>query len=435
MNIDKEYPCISYMEATAKRRIPGFALDYLVNGLGGGVSVRKNRESLDRVELMPRYLSEADRPNIRCRLLGRDYHAPFGVAPMGLSGLVWPNAERILAQAAKAHNIPYTLSTVATVSLETIREIAGENAWFQLYTPKEPEVLKDILHRCDVSGYETVMVTVDVPYKTRRDHDIRNGLSVPPRFDLKTLWQMVTHPQWSLRMLRRGVPQFVNLAPYHDGGKSGNVKESIEKSTKFIEERMGLHITAQRFAEIRRMWPRTLLVKGVLDADEAKAYVDLGADGVIVSNHGGRQLDAAPSAVDVLPQIRNTVGPGVPLLVDGGVRSGLDIARMLALGADFVMIGRPFLYAVAALDQKGGHHAMDILKAELQATMGQLGCPTLSALPSFRVMNGTITSDYRPEKSIGLIAQARMDTVPNAVGFVDGGRANESVTSVIGRER
>jgi isopentenyl diphosphate isomerase/L-lactate dehydrogenase-like FMN-dependent dehydrogenase len=398
MNIDKEYPSIPYMEATAKRRIPGFALDYLVNGLGGGISVRKNRDALDRVELMPRYLSEADRPNIRCRLLGRDYNVPFGVAPMGLSGLVWPNAEVILARAAKAHNIPYTLSTVATVSLEAIHEIAGENAWFQLYTPKEPEVLMDLLRRCKETGYETVAVTVDVPYKTRRAHDIRNGLSVPPRFDLKSVWQMATHAQWALRMLHRGVPQFTNLAPYHDGGNSASVRESIEKSTKFIEERMGLHITAKRFAEIREMWDRTLLVKGVLDPDEAKAYVDLGADGVIVSNHGGRQLDAAPSAVDVLPQIRNAVGPGVPLLVDGGVRSGLDIARMLALGADFVMIGRPFLYAVAALDHKGGHHVMEILKAELQSTMGQLGCPTLSALPSFRVMTGTTTSDYRLEK-------------------------------------
>ncbi len=400
MNIDKRYPSIAYMEATAKRRIPGFARDYLVNGLGGGVSVRKNRDLLDSVELMPRYLSEADQPNIRCHLLGRDYNAPFGVAPMGLSGLVWPNAEVILAWAAKAHNIPYTLSTVATASLEAIHEIAGENAWFQLYTPKEPEVLVDLLRRCEKTGYETLVVTVDVPYKTRREHDIRNGLSVPPRFDLKTVWQMTTHPQWALRMLRCGVPQFVNLTPYQDGGSSGSVRESIEKSTKFIEERMGLHITAQRFAEIRKMWPRTLLAKGVLDPAEAKAYADMGADGVIVSNHGGRQLDAAPSPVAVLPQIRNAVGPGVPLLVDGGVRSGLDIARMLALGADFVMIGRPFLYAVAALDSKGGHHVMDILKAELQATMGQLGCPTLPALPSFRMTNGTPASEVRPERAL-----------------------------------
>jgi L-lactate dehydrogenase (cytochrome) len=399
MNIDKEFPSIAYMEATAKRRIPGFALDYVINGLGGGVSVRKNRESLDRVELMPRYLSEADQPNLRCELLGHSYNAPFGVAPMGLSGLVWPNAEIILAKAAKAHNIPYTLSTVATVTLEKIHAIAGENAWFQLYTPKEPAVLADLLRRCEVTGYETVAVTVDVPYKTRRAHDIRNGLAVPPSFDLRSVWQMVSHPRWALRMLRRGVPQFSNLTPYHGDGKSINVRDSIEKSARFIEERMGLHITPERFREIRRLWPRTLLVKGVLDPQEAKTYMDLGADGVIVSNHGGRQLDAAPSAVDVLPQIRRAVGPGVPVLVDGGVRSGLDIARMLALGADFVMIGRPFLYAVAALDELGGNHIMDLLKAELQMTMGQLGCATLSALPACLVTHGTTAHSSTLERA------------------------------------
>jgi len=381
MNIDKEFSCVAHMEAAAQRRIPAFARDYLFNGISRGVSVRKNRDALDTVELMPRYLQEADQPNIRCRLFGQEFNAPFGVAPMGLSGLVWPNSERILARAAKQHNIPYTLSTVATITLEETRQIAGENAWFQLYTPQEPEVRKDLLRRCQEAGYGTIMVTVDVPFKTRRDHDIRNGLSVPPGFDAKTLWQMTTHPEWALRMLRVGVPQFVNLKPYHDAGQSKNVGRSIRESTKFIEERMGLHITAERFAEIRDLWPGKLIVKGVLDPEEAKAYMALGADGLLVSNHGGRQLDAAPTAVSVLPQIRAAVGPDVTILADGGVRTGLDIARMLALGADFVLMGRPFLFAVAAMDRPGGEHVMNILKAELQSTMGQLGCPTLCDLP------------------------------------------------------
>jgi L-lactate dehydrogenase (cytochrome) len=400
MNIDKQYPSIPYLEEAAKRRIPGFARDYVSNGLGGGVSMRKNRDALDAVELMPRYLEEADQPNLRCRVLGRDFSAPFGIAPMGLSGLVWPHAENILARAAKEHNIPYTLSTVSTVALETIHDIAGQNAWFQLYTPQEPSARADILRRCEVAGYDTVMVTVDVPYKTRRAHDIRNGLSVPPRFDLQTLWQMMTHPEWSLRMLNRGIPRFVNLERYNAQGGRGNVKDKIEETTKYIEERMGLHITPQRFAEIRSMWPRTLLVKGVLDPAEAKAYVDLGADGVIVSNHGGRQLDAAPTAVDMLPHIRNAVGPDVPVLVDGGVRSGLDIARMLALGADFVLIGRPFLYAVAALNQRGGDHLIGVLKAELQGTMGQLGCNTLAEMPSFLVSSRSTMPVYPPEEKV-----------------------------------
>lgn len=358
-----------------------------MGGIGNGVGVQKNRDALDSVELMPRYLADADQPDLSCHLLGRDYDAPFGVAPVGLAGLIWPRAETLLATAAKAHNIPYVLSTVATASLEDIRGVAGQNTWFQLYTPRESKIRKDLLGRCEQAGYETLMVTVDVPYKTRREHDIRNGLSVPPRFDLSTLCQMVGHPSWALRMLRTGVPKFANLVRYYDQELPYTHAKGIEQSVKFIKERLGLHIGRGIFEEIRADWPGKLLVKGVLSAEDALGYLDLGADGLVVSNHGGRQLDAAPSTASVLPLIRAAVGPDATLIADSGVRSGLDIARMLALGADFVLMGRPFLCAVAALDHRGGDHVMNILKAELQSTMGQLGCATLKELPASRVSN------------------------------------------------
>ena len=384
MNPDKKYPCVADMEAVAQRRIPKFMREYLFGGLGGGVSVQKNRQALNAIEFMPRYLADGSKPEIRTKLFGRTYDAPFGVAPVGLSGLIWANSEKILAAAAKKHNIPYTLSTVATARLEDIGAIAGENAWFQLYTPKEPEVLKDLLDRCKMSGYETLLLTVDVPYETRRDHDIRNGVSVPPNFDLQTLRQMVTHPEWALRMLGAGVPEFLNVKPYFATGQGlAHVGKSITASTHFIRERMGGHISVQRFEQIRNLWPGKLLVKGVMEPNEAKAYLALGADGLVVSNHGGRQLDAAPATATVLPAIRAAVGPTIPLLVDSGVRTGLDIARMLALGADFVIMGRPFLFAVAALDEQGGDHVMKILKAELRCAMGQIGCSRLQDLPSF----------------------------------------------------
>lgn len=385
MNIEKRFPCVADIEAAALPRLPKFVGDYLAYGVGNGVSVRKNREALDDVELMPRYLSDVDEPDLRCRLFGREYDAPFGVSPIGLAGLIWPNAEIILATAAKAHNIPYILSTVATVSLEDIRSLAGKCAWFQLYTPRDAEVRNDLLRRCEQAGYETLVVTVDVPYGTRRDHDIRNGLSVPPRFDLKTIWQMLTHPPWALRMLRAGVPKFVNLTPYIDAGSAGRSEGDIVKSGKFIKERMGLHITRSILEQIRANWSGKLLIKGVLDPEEASTYLGLGADGLIVSNHGGRQLDASPSVVRMLPRIREAVGQEATLIADSGVRSGLDIARMLALGADFVTMGRPFMYAVAALDRRGGEHVMTLLKAELQSVMGQLGCSTIEELPQFLV--------------------------------------------------
>jgi L-lactate dehydrogenase (cytochrome) len=385
MNIEKRFPCVADLKAAALPRLPKFVGDYLAYGVGNGVAVRKNRESLDDVELMPRYLSKVEEPDLRCRLFGREYDAPFGVAPVGLSGLIWPNSEIILATAAKAHNIPYVLSTVSTVSLEEIHNLAGGNGWFQLYTPRDADIRDDLLKRCEQVGYETLVVTVDVPYGTRRDHDIRNGLSVPPRFDLKTVWQILTHPPWALRMLRVGVPRFVNLIPYIEAGNTDRSEGAVIKSGKFIKESMGVHITSKVLGQIRANWPGKLLIKGVLDPDEARTYLNLGADGLIVSNHGGRQLDAAPPAASVLPRVREAVGQDATLIADSGVSSGLDIARMLALGADFVLMGRPFLYAVAALDRRGGDHVMTIIKAELQATMGQLGCSTISELPDFLV--------------------------------------------------
>jgi len=387
MNIEKRFPSVAEMEAEARRNLPGFMLDYLVGGLGTGANVQRNRQDMNNVLLMPRYLSPAANPDIRSRLLGREYDAPFGVAPLGLSGLVWPRSEYILAAAAKSHNIPYTLSTVATASLESIRPVAGENAWFQLYPPNDPAVQKSLLDRCHAAGYETILLTVDVPVATRREHDIRNGLAVPPRFDAKTVLQMTTHPGWALRMLRAGVPQFVNIQPYYAEAESRNAGKSIKASVQFINKVMKGHITAERFASIRAGWPGKLLVKGVLGVEDATEYMALGADGLVISNHGGRQLDAAPSVVSVLPAIRAAVGPNVPLLADSGARSGLDIARLLALGADFVLMGRPFLFALAAMDKKGGEHVMSILKAELRAAMGQLGCATLQALPKFLYTN------------------------------------------------
>jgi L-lactate dehydrogenase (cytochrome) len=389
MNINKRFPSVAYLEAAALPRLPKFVRDYLTGGLGTGTGVLKNRQALNDVELMPLFLAEADQPDMQCTLFGRTYGAPFGVAPMGLTGLIWPNAETILAEAAHSHNIPYTLSTVSTLTLEETRQLTGEVGWFQLYTPKDIEARHDILRRCEEAGYDTLLVTVDVPYQTRREHDIRNGLSVPPQFDLKTLWQMVTHPPWALRMARVGVPQFANLTPYYGKVTSRSKRKQIEAQVQFIKDRIGLHITKEVFGDIREHWKGKLLAKGVLDPREAVAYLDHGADGIVVSNHGGRQLDAAPGAAAVLPAVREAVGPDATLLVDSGVRSGLDIARMLALGANFVMMGRPFMYGVAALDRLGGDHVMNILKAELQSTMGHLGCQTIDELPA-RLVNGQL---------------------------------------------
>jgi isopentenyl diphosphate isomerase/L-lactate dehydrogenase-like FMN-dependent dehydrogenase len=375
VNIDKRFPSVADMESAAAKRMPKFVHDYMVGGIGVESCVQRNRDDLNRVKLMPRYLSDAQEPDISTHLLGYTFDAPFGVAPLGLSGLMWPDLERILAAAACDHNLPYTLSTYGCVSLEQIKPIAGDNGWFQYYPSSTPEIEQDLLDRSKAAGYKTLVLTVDIPVETRRDRDIKNGLSVPPRFDLRNLWQMMMRPSWALNMLRVGVPQFETLRPYYPAGRT------IPASVNFISKSMKGHITAKRFKTIRAAWDGDILVKGILDVQEAKTYIALGADGIVVSNHGGRQLDAAPSSAEMLPQIRAALGPDALILADGGIRNGLDIARMLALGANFVLLGRPFVYGVAAIGDKGGAHVMHVLKEELKMTMAQMGCPTLAQLP------------------------------------------------------
>lgn len=376
-NLHRRFPCVTDMETAAARRMPGFVHDYLVGGLGRESSVRRNVEALDAVELMPRYLSEAPSPDMSVTLYGKRFDAPFAVAPLGLAGLLWPGSEVPLAEAARAHNIPHLLSTFANRPMETIGPIVGDNGWLQFYPHNDPEMEADMIGRAKRAGYGTLVLTVDIPAPTRRERDIRNGMSVPPILDARTMFQIATHPHWASHVLRHGIPDFENLSPYYPKGSS------LKQSAEFVGRVMMGHVGADRVRRIRDAWNGKLLVKGVLDVSEAEAYLALGADGLIVSNHGGRQLDAAPTAVSVLPGIRRALGPDALVMADGGIRSGLDVARMLALGANFVLIGRPFVFASAAIGAAGGDHLMTILKAELLATMAQLGCRSVADLPSF----------------------------------------------------
>ncbi|WP_164517768.1 MULTISPECIES: alpha-hydroxy acid oxidase [unclassified Rhizobium] len=366
------------MEKAAQRRMPRFAWDYLAGGLGREASVRRNLAAMEEVVLMPRYLADGDEPDICASLFGHRFNAPFAVAPLGLAGLLWPGSELPLAEAAMQHNVPYILSTFANTSLEAIRPAGGEHSWFQFYPPNDPAMEYDMLDRARKAGYDVLVVTVDIPASTRRERDIRNGLTIPPVYGLSTIMQVAMRPSWAMGILQNGVPDFANLSPYYPKGSS------LSAAAEFVGRVMTGDVTRERFKKIRDAWPGKILVKGVLRPDEAEEYVSMGGDGLIVSNHGGRQLDAAPSATEVIGEIRARLGPETLLLADGGVRSGLDIARMLALGADFVLIGRAFLFASAAIGRRGGDHLMNVLKAELTATMAQLGCRTVEDLPACR---------------------------------------------------
>jgi len=365
------------MKATARWRIPGFAWDYMTGGIGMEENVRRNSDDLQKIMFMPRYLSAAPSPDITTTIFGQTLSAPFGVAPVGLAGLQWPGCEPPIAQAARAHNVLHVLSTHATQSLEKMKQHSGPMGWFQLYPPNDAKMETDMIERARRAGYEVLVVTVDIPAVTRRDKDIRNGLSVPPQFDARTVLHAAMRPHWLLRLARHGIPHFENLELYAPKG------QSIKEFYAFLGSVLSNHITADRFKQIRDQWPGKVVVKGVLDPEEAAVYMAMGADGIIVSNHGGRQLDAAPSSVSMLPLVRKRLGPDALVMADGGVRSGLDIARMIALGADYVFMGRPFIFSVAAIGDDGPAHLIDVLKLELAGTLSQLGCPRLVDLPDF----------------------------------------------------
>ena len=381
--LDRKFPSVAEIEKSALKRLPRFMADYIYCGMGNGASVQRNLDALAAVKFLPRYALEVETPNLSTDLFGQTWQAPFGMAPVGLGGFAWPAAAEILARSARHFQIPFCASTFALASLERLHDDAGECAWFQLYRPNKAEVETDIIERAKAAGYSTLMVTVDIPSPMRRAHDIRNGFSIPPQINWFTLREILTHPAWSLKqaghMLRQGLPRFENFDTYLPPGLNTN------DSMQYQSELTIGNISAEVIRRIRQQWQGTLVVKGVLDPKDALLYQEEGVDGILISNHGGRQLEAAPSALEMLPKIRQAVGPKFPLMVDGGVRSGLDLCRMLASGADFVMIGRPFYYALAAMGNKGANHVVELLIEEMRCVMGQLGCSEIAELPE-RVM-------------------------------------------------
>lgn len=378
--LDRRFPSIASMERATKRRIPKFAFDYLQGGIGAEACLTGNRRALDNVQLAPRYLpTEPIRPVLETNLFDREFPMPFAASPIGLSGLMWPRAAEHIARAATRHGLPLGLSSFATSSIEEIGTIAGDLLWFQLYCTEKSEIENDLIDRAESAGCEVLVVTVDIPTVTRREKDIANGLSVPPKFDLVTLSQVALRPTWAFATLRAGIPRFKTLLPYIPGGST------LDASAIFLRDMVEGHVTVQKLERIRDRWRGRLIVKGILTTEEALLCQDLGADAIVISNHGGRQLDAAPPIPHVLPEIRAAVGPDFPLIADGGVRSGLDVARLIACGANFVLAGRAFVYAVAAAGETGVDHAIFLLREELKQTLSQIGCQELGDLATHRI--------------------------------------------------
>jgi len=375
IKFNSQYPSIEDLRERARRRIPGFAFDYLDGGCNEEVNLRKNTSEIREVELKPDYLTEYKGYNIETELFGHTYSAPFGIAPVGLQGLMWPNASEILAKASLDYNIPFILSTVTTMNIERASELTEGRAWFQLYHPSDDSVRDNILARAEAAACPVLVLLCDVPTFGFRPKEIRNGLSMPPKMTMNNILQILGKPNWALQTLKHGQPNFETLKPYMP--KNLNLKHL----GLFMDQMFSKRMNEEKIAPIRDKWKGKIVLKGVATEADAEKAIKLGLDGIIVSNHGGRQLDAGESTIKPMTRIAKKYGDQITVMMDSGIRSGPDVARALASGAAFTFMGRSFMYGVAALGAEGGGHTISLLQTQLQQVMEQLGCTKVSDFP------------------------------------------------------
>lgn len=375
LSYDPNYPSVGDLKRKAKKRIPKFAFDYLEGGCNEEINLQKNENDFHNVTLMPQYLKRYKGVDTSAELFGHRYDAPFGVSPIGLQGLMWPNSSEILAKAAVKHNVPFILSTVSTGSIERIAEVSDSKFWFQLYHPAKTSMRDDILQRLQDVNCQVLVVLVDVPSFGFRYREIKAGLSMPPKMNLSNIFQSFIRPQWSFETLRHGIPEFATLKKYMD--KSLNMGQLGQ----FMNASFDKRVDEDKIAAIRDKWKGKLVLKGIVSDQDAEKAVALGADGIIVSNHGGRQIDAGESSIRSLINLTGKYSDKMTIMMDGGIRTGPDIARALACGAKFTFMGRPFMYGVSALGNKGGDHTMGMFKAQFKQAMEQLCCETIAELP------------------------------------------------------
>ena len=372
LNINSKYPSVKDLRKRAKFKMPKFAFDYLDGGCNDDINLNKNRTDIQKIELMPNYLSDYDKSLMKTELFGHTYDAPFGIAPIGLQGLMWPNSPEILAKAAMEHNIPFILSTVTTSSIETIAEITEGKSWFQLYHPADEKIKNDLLDRAENAGISVLVILADVPTFGFRPKDIKNGLSMPPKINLNNIIEVIKNPEWTLKTLLYGKPAFKTMMPYIPKGLN------LQKLGEFMDITFSGRLNEERIASIRSHWKGTLIIKGIVSEQDAEKAIRLGADGLIISNHGGRQLDAGQSSIVPMTNLAKKYKSKIKIMVDSGLQSGPDIARAMASGAEFTFMGRSFMYGVGALGNEGGNHTISLIKKELLQVMEQLGCEKTS---------------------------------------------------------
>ncbi|MEM9348791.1 MAG: alpha-hydroxy acid oxidase [Pseudomonadota bacterium] len=355
---------IEDLRLRARRRIPRFAFDLVDGGAETERNLARNTAALEEVELTPRYMRDVGDIDLSTEVFGRRFAAPFGMAPIGMLNAFWPGADLMLARLCAHENIPYTASSAASTTLEELAEAAEGNGWFQLYVSCDTDVTESLIARAEAAGYDVMFVTADVPAAGKRDRDIRNQLSVPFKFTPDVLFQIAQTPRWALASIRSGTPRIANYA------------DLLQSATPYADVQKTLitpSLTWEGLARIRERWKGKLIVKGVLHPEDAVAAAELGCDGIVVSNHGGRQVDFGPSTISALPAIADAVSGRLTVLFDSGIRRGSHVLRAMSRGAGFVLAGRALAYGVGAGGEHGAHRAFDILALELTRALGQLG--------------------------------------------------------------
>ena len=375
MNIDAAVN-LDDLRVLAKRKLPKIAFDFIEGGSDDEFCLKRNRDAFQRFNLIPRCLVDVSQRSQQTTLLGHTYASPFGISPTGLAGLFRPNADLMLAEAAASANIPYLMSSASSNSLEAAVKIAPHTTWFQIYGTRDEKINEDLVRRARDLNVKTLVVSVDVPVNSNRERNRRNGFTRPFKMTPAVVFEALGHPLWVLRYLRSGgLPLMENWVPY--GAKGASAAEVADLYGSLTPAPT---VTWKTIEKIRRLWPGSLVLKGILHPDDARQAADLSVDAIIVSNHGGRQLDAAPSPLDMLPAIRAAVGDRLELMLDSGVRRGSDIVIARCLGANFAFFGRPTLYAAAAGGLKGVEKAIAIVSKEIDMVMAQIGCSNFQSL-------------------------------------------------------
>jgi L-lactate dehydrogenase (cytochrome) len=379
MNKIYKYPTVDDLIKKAKSRIPNFVFEYLDGGCNDNVASAKNTREIRDIELKPHYITDHKEANLKTELFGRTYDLPLGISPVGLQGLIWPNSPEILAKAAVKHNIPFVISTLTTSTIERLSEITEGRAWFQLYHPKENSLRNKMLKRAEDAGCPVLVLISDMPTLAYRPWDMRNGLGLPPKMSLRNILQIMARPKWTFRTLYYGKPTFAIMEPY---------LKDLNNQISFDNQ-----LNEQKIAAIRDRWKGKLVIKGISSEEDAEAAIRLGADGIIVSNHGGRQLDAGPSSIKALKPIVENYRGKIKIMLDSGLRSGPDIARVLASGAEFTFMGRNFMYAVAALGDEGADHLIECLKIQLKQVMEQISCTSVADLKNHLIGSNDVAKN------------------------------------------